>query len=182
MSRLTRRQFVQASAAGAVTSGFFVNPAPAAPKDSPNERLNIAAVGTSNRAGANIQGVASQNIVALADVDSRFLDAAANRYRGQRRHRRTDGRSAGLARASRRVPRPRHAVHAHTSVACRGLHRSAIRGHLGVDRAALAAIAATRRSSPGHPPSAARRTAQRSPRTPRPESSPRHRPCRAPRP
>ena len=53
---------------------------------SPNERLNIAAVGTSGRAGANIRGVASQNIVAVADIDANFLDQAGTRYSGARKY------------------------------------------------------------------------------------------------
>jgi len=42
---------------------------------SPNEKLNIAAIGAGGRAEMNIQGVDSENIVALADPDS---DRAAN--------------------------------------------------------------------------------------------------------
>ena len=71
---LRRRQFLQQSAAATVAAGFFVNPtAQAAPK-SPNERLNIAAVGATNRAGADIKGVSSQNIVAIADIDKKLLE------------------------------------------------------------------------------------------------------------
>ena len=37
-------------------------------------------VGTSNQAGWNLSQVSSQNIVALCDVDDKFLDAAAQKY------------------------------------------------------------------------------------------------------
>jgi predicted dehydrogenase len=37
--------------------------------DSPNEKLNIACIGIGGRGAANLGGVASQNIVALCDVD-----------------------------------------------------------------------------------------------------------------
>lgn len=49
---------------------------------SPNEKLNVAAIGTHNRAGANLSGVASQNVVALCDIDEQFLVQAAERYSG----------------------------------------------------------------------------------------------------
>ena len=57
----SRRQFLSRLSTG-VAAGFFINPTRAAFSDSPNERLNIAAVGCTNRAGANIRGVESQNI------------------------------------------------------------------------------------------------------------------------
>ncbi|HIA19529.1 MAG TPA: Gfo/Idh/MocA family oxidoreductase, partial [Planctomycetaceae bacterium] len=50
------------------------------------ERLNIAAVGTAGRAGADIRGVASQNIVAISDIDANFLGQAATRYSGARKY------------------------------------------------------------------------------------------------
>ena len=37
---------------------------------SPNEKLNIAAIGAGGRAAADIQGCSSENIVALCDPDS----------------------------------------------------------------------------------------------------------------
>lgn len=54
---------------------------------SPNERLSIAAVGTANRAAADIAGVAGENIVALCDVDASYLDRAGAKYRGARKYR-----------------------------------------------------------------------------------------------
>jgi len=84
-----RRDFLKTSAAasGLVLSGYFVNPTPAAESKSPNERLNIAAVGTTGRAGANVQELSSQNIVALADVDSDLLEKGAANYKGVRKYR-----------------------------------------------------------------------------------------------
>lgn len=90
MSRqFRRREFLQASAAatGAAALGYFVNPTPAADSKSPNEKLNIAAIGTAGRAGEDIKGVASENIVALADVDSNLLDKAGETYKGSRKYR-----------------------------------------------------------------------------------------------
>src|SRR5689334_1422563 len=47
---------------------------------SPNERLNIGVIGTINRAGANLDAVAGENIVALCDVDENYLSAAQRRF------------------------------------------------------------------------------------------------------
>ena len=71
--RFSRRQFLgyTVSGTGAVLgAGFFVNPLVARNSSSPNERLNIASVGTRRRAGANLAGVSGENIVALVDVDA----------------------------------------------------------------------------------------------------------------
>ena len=73
-SRLSRRRFVGATAAvGSMAGlGYFTSSAPAQ-SSSANEQLNIACIGTANRAAADIQGVAHESIVALCDVDSNFL-------------------------------------------------------------------------------------------------------------
>ena len=87
-NRLNRRDFLRHSAAaGAVIgAGYFVNPLPAAQSKSPNERLNIAAVGATGRAGANIAELSSQNIVAIADVDADLLEKGAAKYPGVRKY------------------------------------------------------------------------------------------------
>jgi predicted dehydrogenase len=45
-----------------------------------NEKLNMGCVGTANRAAADINGVVSENIVALCDVDKNYLDRAKTRF------------------------------------------------------------------------------------------------------
>lgn len=77
--QLTRRRFVQTTAAAAA-AGYFVNPTAAQESNSPNEKLNIAAVGATGRAGANVAGVSTQNIVAIADVDRNLLDKGSVKY------------------------------------------------------------------------------------------------------
>ncbi len=81
----TRREFLGQTGA-VIGAGYFVNPVAAVESSSPNERLNIAAVGTSGRAGANIRELASQNIVAVADIDANFLNQAGTRYSGARKY------------------------------------------------------------------------------------------------
>jgi predicted dehydrogenase len=72
-TRLTRRRFLQAAAAG--TAGLAAplpRALPAAPeKQPPSERLNVAVIGVTNRGGANLRGVAAAgaNVVVLCDVD-----------------------------------------------------------------------------------------------------------------
>ncbi len=76
-SRFSRRRFLQTSAAGLATSGYFLGSATAQESKSPSEKLNLAAVGVANKAGHNIDELASQNFVALCDVDENFLNKAA---------------------------------------------------------------------------------------------------------
>ena len=75
---LSRRSFLRSSAvaAGAATLGA---PAVSRAQDL-NERLNIAIIGAGGRGGGNLAAVASENIVALCDVNQTNLDAAAARH------------------------------------------------------------------------------------------------------
>jgi uncharacterized membrane protein len=89
MSRLSRRRFLStsAAAASALSLGAYVNPAPAQESKSPNERLRIAGVGTTGRAGANLGELSSQDIVALADVDDNLMEKGAARFPDARKYR-----------------------------------------------------------------------------------------------
>jgi predicted dehydrogenase len=80
--RRARRRFLQSSAAvgSAAALGYFVNPTPAEPSKSPNEKLNIAAVGVTGRGGDDVRGVASENIVGIADVDANKLEEGAKQW------------------------------------------------------------------------------------------------------
>lgn len=84
-----RREFLkQTAAAGAgLAVGYHVHAAPAAPSRSPNEKLNLAAVGTANQANYNISNTASENFVALCDVDENYLGRAASRFPKARTYR-----------------------------------------------------------------------------------------------
>jgi predicted dehydrogenase len=74
---LSRRSFLRSSAvAGAAVIG-----APAIVRgQNLNEKLNIAIIGAGGRGAANLDGVASENIVALCDVNADNLAAAAAKY------------------------------------------------------------------------------------------------------
>ncbi|MCA9076106.1 MAG: Gfo/Idh/MocA family oxidoreductase [Planctomycetaceae bacterium] len=68
-----RRDFLKTSAGAAISAGLWSSGAAAAESTSANEKLNIACIGTANRAAADIEGVRSEHIVALCDVDDVYL-------------------------------------------------------------------------------------------------------------
>jgi hypothetical protein len=58
---LPRRQFLTTSAT-LIGTGYFSSRSFADDSKSPNERLNLAGIGTTGQAGADLGGMASQNI------------------------------------------------------------------------------------------------------------------------
>lgn len=83
--QINRRHFIYTSAIAAAGLSLGVPAAMArANFKSPNEKLDIAGVGTNGRAAADLDGVSSENIVALCDVDSNNLADALKRYPGAR--------------------------------------------------------------------------------------------------
>ena len=79
MSNTTnRRTFLQTAGAAATT--FTILKAGSARTYAANEKLNIASVGAGGRAAGDIQAVASQNIVALCDVDETRAAGMFNRF------------------------------------------------------------------------------------------------------
>jgi len=68
MKKTSRRKFLTKS--GGFGAGIlFLSQAPWLRGKSPNDKLNIAAIGAGGRGAGDIWGVASENIVALCDVD-----------------------------------------------------------------------------------------------------------------
>ena len=61
--------------------------APARASLSANDKLNIAAIGVANKGGHNIDELASQNFVALCDVDENFLTQWGEKHPQARRYR-----------------------------------------------------------------------------------------------
>ncbi|MBM3495543.1 MAG: Gfo/Idh/MocA family oxidoreductase, partial [Armatimonadetes bacterium] len=74
---LTRRRFLAGGAGVRLLIGVS---AASARTYQANDKLAIGIVGVANRGGANLDGVASQDIVALCDVDERYLDRAATAF------------------------------------------------------------------------------------------------------
>src|SRR6267142_4672724 len=89
MSRFSRRKFLSSSAAAASALGLgaYVNPAAAQQSKSANERLRIAGVGTTGRAGDDLKALDSQEIVALADVDDNAMASGSKPYPSARKYR-----------------------------------------------------------------------------------------------
>jgi predicted dehydrogenase len=83
--RVQRREFLKgaAVAAGAFSLAGCASTEKrpmARPQNSANEKLNIGIIGVENRGKANLEGVASENIVALCDIDAHYLGKASERF------------------------------------------------------------------------------------------------------
>ena len=77
--RVSRRKFLETSAV--MGAGYWIaGTSSAAPSKSPNEKLNIGVIGAGGRGAANTNGCASENIVALCDLNSNNLAKAAGKY------------------------------------------------------------------------------------------------------
>lgn len=79
--RVTRRDFFTVAAAGAAAA--WIPSCAHAPRRGPrplDEKLRIGVVGVGGRGGDNLQEVASENIVAICDVDENNLNKAAEKF------------------------------------------------------------------------------------------------------
>src|SRR5205807_5159286 len=111
--RITRRTFVGNVAAGAA---FTIVPRHVLGRGfiAPSDKLNIACIGCGGKGRSDIDGVASENIYALCDVDDRMaLDAAqhfpkAKRYRDYREMLEKEGKNIDAVTVS--IPDHSHAA------------------------------------------------------------------------
>ncbi|MFM7186826.1 MAG: Gfo/Idh/MocA family protein [Armatimonadota bacterium] len=78
MEELSRRRFISGSALSA--GALWMAAGNQALGQSANEKLNIGIIGTNNRALANIDGVQSQNITAICDIDDEYIAVAKKRF------------------------------------------------------------------------------------------------------
>lgn len=80
-SIFNRRDFLRTSsaAAGVLSTGAWSQLA-AAESTTAGAKLNIACIGTANRAAADIKGVEGENIVAVCDVDSNYFSGKQFRH------------------------------------------------------------------------------------------------------
>jgi predicted dehydrogenase len=86
-SKVTRRSFLKQSSLAVGASASALHFPWIAKAQSPNDKLQIAAIGTGGRAAANVAGASHEAIVAVADVDSNTLDAAAKKLPDARKYR-----------------------------------------------------------------------------------------------
>jgi len=77
--RFSRRSFLGAAAASGAGLLILGNSRSASCYQA-NEKLNIGIIGAGGRGGSNLRGVASENIVALCDVDERRAGGSFKRY------------------------------------------------------------------------------------------------------
>ncbi len=80
ISGLSRREFVGAAAAAAAFTFVPRHVLGAPGQDSANNKLNIAGIGVGGRGAADIEGVKSQNIAFLCDVDMNSAGGTIKRY------------------------------------------------------------------------------------------------------
>ena len=73
-----RREMLKTSAA--VGAGFWLGVGPRARAESPNEKLNVACIGVGGQGGANVNGVAGENVVAVCDVDEKRAGGNFQRF------------------------------------------------------------------------------------------------------
>ena len=82
---ISRRDLLKATAAAGAAAAF---PFPAiAGQRSPNEKLSIAGIGAGGQGGWDIGNCASENIVALCDVDDRRCEDSVKRFPKAKRYR-----------------------------------------------------------------------------------------------
>lgn len=78
--RIPRRRFLQSTAALGLAAGFAGPLLKTSQVLGANERLNIGVIGVGGRGAGDLAGVASENIVALCDVDEGRLNGAAGQH------------------------------------------------------------------------------------------------------
>jgi len=88
-SSLSRRHFLQAAiAAGTAVASdglAFSTLVQAKEPRSANDKLNLAVIGVDGRGGANLSGVAHENIAVLCDIDDQRLTAAGQKHPGAKK-------------------------------------------------------------------------------------------------
>ncbi len=77
---MTRRRFLQHAAAGSAALVFADIGLGATRKLSPNDKLNLGIIGVAHQGQYDLNNVATENIVALCDVDATSLARAAKRF------------------------------------------------------------------------------------------------------
>lgn len=88
-SSFSRRQFLRQAALGATVAaaGKTLGVSSARARQSANDKLDVAIIGPGGRGASNLQGVSSENIVAICDVDDRRAAGAFKQYPKAKRYR-----------------------------------------------------------------------------------------------
>jgi predicted dehydrogenase len=83
---MNRRKFLKSTAIAATAAPLILTKMRAFGADAPSNKLNIALIGAYGRGSQHWDGLASQNIVAICDVDEKHLDLAQQRFPAARRY------------------------------------------------------------------------------------------------
>src|SRR3954470_9888581 len=84
---LSRRQFIYTTALAASSIALSSYAAPRVKFKSPNEKLDVGVIGAGGKGVVDSNGLSSENIVALCDVDSDTLAKAAKKWPNARLYR-----------------------------------------------------------------------------------------------
>jgi predicted dehydrogenase len=85
MPQTNRRQFVKCSTV--VAGGYWLGSSSSVVRAaSPNERLNIGAIGVGGRGAGDLAAVGHENIVAICDVDSQRLGTAGEKFSSAKKY------------------------------------------------------------------------------------------------
>jgi predicted dehydrogenase len=87
IKQLTRREFIVGSALGLAGCATARTAKPRIRYTSPNEKLNVAAIGAGGKGGGDIGACASENVVALCDVDDKNAAGSFERWPNAKRYR-----------------------------------------------------------------------------------------------
>ncbi|MBL9150127.1 MAG: Gfo/Idh/MocA family oxidoreductase [Phycisphaerae bacterium] len=80
LPRIPRRQFLRRAVAAATLLPVACASAPKPKRYAANEKLRLGVIGVANQGGSNLNAVASEDIVALCDVDRDYLAAASSQF------------------------------------------------------------------------------------------------------
>jgi len=73
-------------AAAGLTLAGSLHAAPKVRRISPNEKMNVAVIGAGGKGSSDTDSVASENIVALCDIDDNTLNARGQKYPGAKKY------------------------------------------------------------------------------------------------
>jgi len=76
ISSYSRRQFIQSTVVATASTATMLGFPAIVSTRSPNSKLNIAQIGVGGRGRGNMKGIASENIIAICDINDAALEAA----------------------------------------------------------------------------------------------------------
>lgn len=83
---MNRRKFIFDLGAASAAVAFGARASAATRKISPNEKLNIAVIGVGNRGQENFHAVMHENVVAICDIDSEYVELASKKVPGAKKY------------------------------------------------------------------------------------------------